>query len=401
MKPNIVIYHEDLLAYSETFILSQAESVQRFTPHYVGTRRVTGIETPRERTMVLNDHSPLGRARELTYKATGFSPHLVSHLRALNPVLMHAHFGSDGAMALPLAQRLRLPLVVTFHGYDATTHDDHLRASRSLRNRRLLSRRPQLIASCALIIAVSDHIRRSLLARGYRPEQVVTHYTGIDPTHFTPDPDEVREAAPTVLFVGRFVEKKGCVYLLRAMQAVTQAVPGARLVLIGDGPLRAEMEAAARDLHVHAEFLGRQSIGSVRDWMRRAWVFCLPSITASSGDTEGLPTVILEAMASGLPTVTTDSAGNPEAVTDGEVGFTVPERDEAGLAQALVRLLRDEPLRRRFARLGRQVVLDRFDMNKQARALEALYERASATGEAPRRTPTRVFTPDTEGVGGT
>lgn len=375
MKRNLIIYHEDLLTYSETFILGQAESLRRFTPYYAGLRRVGELETPPGRTIVVSDGTPRGRAGELLYKATGLAPRLVSRLRALRPVLMHAHFGTNGAMALPLARRLRVPLVVTFHGRDATVHDDHLRAG-TLRERRLVTRRPELIRQGALFIAVSEHIRRQLLDRGFPPEKVVTHYNGIDTTFFTPR-EGPPSAEPAVLFVGRLVEKKGAAGLLRAMAEVQRAVPGARLVLIGDGPLRATLEEQARALGVRCAFLGKLSAGAVLDHMRAAQVFCLPSLTASNGDTEGLPTVVLEALAAGVPTVSTLSAGTPEAVTDGETGLLVPERDEGALAAALIRLLRDAPLRERLARAGRRVVVERFDAAVQARALETLYDRVA------------------------
>ncbi|MEF2278512.1 glycosyltransferase [Deinococcus sp. YIM 134068] len=391
MTRNIVIYHEDLLAYSETFILNQGEALRQFRPYYVGTRRVDGIPTPPERTIVLNDRPLTGRLAELWYKATGLAPHLDRRLRELRPGLIHAHFGSNGVMALPLVRRLRLPLIVTFHGFDATTRDELLLASDSLRNRRLVTRRPQLIASGALLIAVSEHIRRQLLDRGYPPHRVVTHYNGIDTRAFTPAPEMPRENL--VLFVGRFVEKKGTEYLLRAMRAVRERVPDARLVLVGDGPLRGELEGLARELGLgpgpDVRFVGRQTPQEVRAWMAAARVFCLPSVTARSGDTEGLPTVLLEALAMGVPTVTTRSAGNPEAVTDGETGLVVPERDAAGLAHALTRLLLDPALRGSLSAAALNDVRARFDAGQQARGLEALYiravERAASAGEGAQR----------------
>lgn len=384
---NIVIYQEDLLAYSETFILNQAESLRHFVPHYVGTRRVRGLQTPPERTVVINDRPVTGRLLELAYKATGYSLRLDRHLRRLQPALIHAHFGPNGAMALPLARRLGLPLVVTFHGADATTHDEHLLASRSLRDRRLVTRRPQLIASGALFIAVSEHIRRELLRRGFPAQRVVTHYNGIDTRLFSPAPAARRDGE--VLFVGRHVEKKGGEYLLRAMREVQVALPGARLVLIGEGPRQGELQALAGALGLNCRFLGRQTPEQVRAWMARSSVFCLPSVTAGSGDTEGLPTVLLEALAMGLPTVTTDSAGNPEAVRHGQTGLVVPERDAGALAQALIRLLRERALQRTFSAAALEDVRARFDAARLSRGLEALYTDVAARGPAT-RSPARL-----------
>ncbi|WP_272977057.1 glycosyltransferase [Deinococcus geothermalis] len=391
MNGNLVLYREDLLPYSETFILNQGESLRQFTPYYVGTRRVDGIATPAERTIVLDHRTPLGRSEELLYKATGFSPQLLRRVRAVQPLLLHAHFGFDGAMVLPLVRRLRRPLIVTFHGRDATMRDEYLKRAGSLRERRLVAWRSRLIREGALFIAVSEHIRRQLLDQGFPHEKVVTHYNGIDTRFFTPEPGTPPAAEPTVLFVGRFVEKKGAFYLLRAMHAVQRLVPEARLVLIGDGPQRPALEALAQQLGLRCAFVGKQPLGVVREHLRAAWVFCLPSVTASNGDTEGLPTVLLEALATGLPTVTTASAGNPEAVRDGETGLVVAERDETALARALVRLLRDESLRCRLALAGRRAVEQGFDAERQARGLEALYLRVlgqtlSEVGRQPART---------------
>lgn len=353
-------------------MLNQGESLRHFTPYYVGLRRVAGLDLPRERTLTLNGGTSVNRFEELVYKATSVSPRLVARLRALAPSLLHAHFGPDGVTALPLARQLRLPLIVTFHGYDATIHDTVWRASARLRDRRFPARRTRLLREGALFIAVSNHIARQLTLRGCPPEKLVTHYIGVDTDVFSPVPQ--RAHGLEVLFVGRLVEKKGVAYLLRAMREVQDAEPDTRLTLAGDGPLRAELEALACSLNLRCTFLGRQSPEEVRGLMARADVFCLPSVTARNGDTEGLPTVLVEAQAMGLPAVTSDSAGNPEAVRHEQTGLVVPEKDERALARALLRLLREEQTWRRFSLAAREWTLDRFDARKQARVLEELYE---------------------------
>ena len=382
-RANIVIYRENLLPYSETFILSQAEALRQFRPHYVGMRRVTGgIATPSERTMVLNDGSGRGRMAELAYKASGFAPRLYTRLKRLKPKLIHAHFGLDGVLALPISRRLRLPLIVTFHGFDATMRDEYLLAVNSRRSRRIVTHRPQLIREGAMFIAVSEHIRRQLLAKGFPPERVVTHYNGIDVSVFSPAPEGERE--DMVMFVGRLVEKKGGEYLLRAMQVVQRRFPWAQLVMVGDGPLRGELENLAEELQLSCRFLGRQTPAQVRNWMRVAQLFCVPSVTAENGDSEGLPTVILEAMAMGVPVVATSSAGNPEAVRHNHTGLIVPERDVAALAEALIRLMDDAALRLQFRRAGLEDVHRRFDARRLIGGLEQLYLRV--LNEADERT---------------
>ena len=372
MQRAVAIYRENLLTYSETFILNQGESLRRFTPYYVGTRRLPGLDLPCGRTLVLNGGGAVGRVEELVYKAADVSPRLVARLRALQPSLLHAHFGPDGAAALPLARQLHLPLIVTFHGYDATVRDAALRGAATRRDREFPAKRAKLLREGTLFIAVSDHIRRQLLLQGCPPEKLVTHHIGVDTAFFSPPAERTRE--PEVLFVGRLVEKKGCVHLLRAMREVQTAEPEARLTVVGDGPLRDELEAQARTLGVHCAFLGQQTPAEVRSLMARAKVFCLPSVTAHNGDTEGLPTVLVEAQAMGLPAVTSDSAGNPEVVLHERTGLVVPAQDERALARALLRLLQEELTWHRFSSAARQWTLDHFDIRKQTGLLEDLYE---------------------------
>ena len=246
MQRAVAIYRENLLTYSETFILNQGESLRRFTPYYVGTRRLRGLDLPCGRTLVLNGGGAVGRVEELVYKAADVSPRLVARLRALQPSLLHAHFGPDGAAALPLARQLHLPLIVTFHGYDATVRATRPCARGHPRDREFPVKRAKLLREGTLFIAVSDHIRRQLLLQGCPPEKLVTHHIGVDTAFFSPPAERTRE--PEVLFVGRLVEKKGCVHLLRAMREVQAAEPEARLTVVGDGPLRDELEAQARTL---------------------------------------------------------------------------------------------------------------------------------------------------------
>ena len=170
------------------------------------------------------------------------------------------------------------------------------------------------------------------------------------------------------------VEKKGAEYLIRAMAHVERAVPEARLVVVGDGPLRAPLEAEAGMLLQGARFLGRQPPAEVRAWMGRARVFCVPSVTATSGDREGFGVVFLEAQAMGTPVVSSRSGGIPESVADGETGFLLPERDVEGLAARITMLLSDGAAWEAMSQRGQDRVRSEFDTARLTRRLEALYD---------------------------
>ena len=129
MKRNLLIYRDHLLHPSETFIKAQGEGLKRYKAYYLGSRRVSGHELPQERVVVFNNGTWPGLIREAIFKITGRDMFLVNRLQAAKPCLVHAHFGSDGVLALPVAQKLGIPLVVTIHGFDATVKDEFARRS--------------------------------------------------------------------------------------------------------------------------------------------------------------------------------------------------------------------------------------------------------------------------------
>jgi colanic acid/amylovoran biosynthesis glycosyltransferase len=369
--PAVVVFSSLLLPPSQTFILAQGEMLARFQAHYVGSRRVPGLDLPPERTWVVNRGGALGNLREAWFKLSGFDRPLQQHLQQLSPALIHAQFGLSGALALPLARSLKIPLIVHFRGADATIKEEIARYS-SLNHWIYFRRRDRLQRETQLFLTVSKFIKEKLIEQGFPPEKIVAHYHGVDTAQFNPDPDLPRE--PVVLFVGRLTEKKGCDDLIQAMAKVQQDIPEVELVLIGDGPLRATLETQARQSLKKYRFLGVQPHSVVKDWMNRSRLLATPSITASEGDSEGLPNVVLEAQAMGLPVIATLHAGIPEAVIDHETGLLAAERDPDALAAYALRLLRDPDLWQRFSTKGRQHVCANFDRATQTRVLEAMYE---------------------------
>ena len=146
------------------------------------------------------------------------------------------------------------------------------------------------------------------------------------------------------------------------MAQVQQTMPEVKLVIIGDGLLRYHLESLATNLLKRYRFLGIQSPEAVRKWMQSSSVLVAPSITTAQGETEGLPMVILEAMAMKLPVVSSIHAGIPEAIIDGKTGFLTQQKDEQALAQSMLRLLQNNQIREHFAESGRQQVEQRFDL---------------------------------------
>jgi glycosyltransferase involved in cell wall biosynthesis len=375
-RPVVVVFRKRLLPWSETFIAAQGGRLVRYRPVFAGFRWDKAGKTylAGQDTVLLEDHArlpALARALQRTVGLVG--PAFLRTLRERAPVLVHAHFGRSADAAIPLARALGVPLVATYHGCDITV------VPRSARERR---RRARVFAASTRVLAVSEFIAAGLRANGCPPDKIVVHFIGVDTERFHPDPAVEREPAQ-VLFVGRIVEKKGLVHLVRAMPAVQRAHPAAELLVAGDGPLRAALEAEARSLGVRAKFLGIVPPAQVQELMRRTTVMCVPSVPATSGDDEGLGMVIVEAQASGAPVVISRSGGMPETVVDGVTGLVAAPGDEAAFAAHLSVLLGDPARRASFSTAARANVLERFDLGRQTARLETLYD--EVVGAAPRQ----------------
>lgn len=381
MSKRVIIYRDQLLPYSETFIPAQVENFLSYEGIYVGVERFQGnrYPLPPERTLVLSDVAKITPRRRILFLASGGWGYKswFQQLKNLSPCLIHAHFGPNGVWALPIQKNLKIPLVVTFHGYDITVD---AKSEVNLNDiygvtplpQLYFWRRNKLFKKASYCIAVSEFIRTQLISKGCPPDKVVVHYIGVDTEKFCSEPNLKRE--PIILGVGRLVEKKGYRYLLKAMAQVQSVLPELKLVLIGDGELRAELEQQAKSTLKNFQFLGVQSPNEVKNWMNRSLMLCAPSVTDTNGNSEGLPITILEAQAMNLPVVSSIHSGIPEAVIDGETGFLAPEKDWNTLAEKILTLARNHQLQEQFAKAGRQQIEYKFNLKSNTKDLERLYD---------------------------
>lgn len=368
-RRDVLIYRNQLFRSSDSYIVEQARTMRRFRPIFVG-RSLEGIAPKDARIVTLEDASGLSRFRHLHFR--NHHP-LMKRLRDARPVLVHAHFGVDGVYALPIASALGVPLVVSFHGFDATMTGGALWSSGQAALRNYVLFRRKLARSGALFLCSSDFLRKKLLSRGFPEARTRTHYIGVDPDAL--QQKQGTRQAGLVLHVARLVDMKGTSQLLEAFAKVCRSISQLELVIIGDGPLRSELivQASALGIKDQTRFLGIVPHNEVLDWLRRAAVLCQPSIRAASGAEEGLGMVLLEAGALGVPVVATKTGGIPEAVVDGKTGLLVPEGDVDALAERLEWLLDNAPQAVAMGRAGRERVSTKFNLNRQTEMLEALY----------------------------
>jgi colanic acid/amylovoran biosynthesis glycosyltransferase len=284
--------------------------------------------------------------------------------------LIHAHFGHFGLDMLEVARSLDIPLLVTFHGMDA---------SKLLRDARY-TRQLAGLFDYAHVITISRDMARRLEPYGADASRLNVHYIGVPVEGFeyvdrVPVAEKFRTGEPVEFAqVSNFVEKKGHRYTIEAFARHLEKYPHHKLTLAGDGPLRAEMESvcAAKGIKNSVTFTGRAVKSEVNELMRRADVFLHHSVVAGDGDMEGLPTVLMEAMSTGLVVVSTFHSGIPELVENGVDGYLVGERDVDAYVATLERLAECDP---RMASRARAKIESTFNMSIQNRTLARIYEK--------------------------
>lgn len=286
---------------------------------------------------------------------------------------IHGHFiWGGGTAAWMIAKLLDIPFSVTVHAFDI--YDQRVGDN-------LLTRK---LDDAAFIVSVSAFNVAELVRRKSewgRKSHVVR--CGIDVSQITPRPyrrsrtivSEARtETRLKVVCVGRLTEKKGIRFLLSAVHRLSTQ-HSFDVVIIGDGEDAAVLRDFARALGVShcVQFRGSQSNADVLAELANADIFALPCVVTQSGDRDGIPVVLMEAMAAGLPVVSTSVSGIPELISDNHNGVLVRPRDAGDLAHALERLADSEALRARLGEQGRRTIVERFNIRDSATSLRNLF----------------------------
>ena len=295
------------------------------------------------------------------------------YLQAKAIRLVLAEFGPVGNEMLPITQDLGIPLIVYFHGYDAFNQEMLTRCGRQYAN---------LFREAARIIGVSEVMLERLRQLGAPSDKLVHLPAFVDLSRFPCcDHSGLR---PRFLAVGRFAETKSPHLTLLAFQQVAQAIPEATLTMVGKGGGGELFEACvilakALGLQNRVEFKGVLSHEEVATEMRQARAFVQHSVTTpEQGDMEGKPVAVMEAMASGLPVVTTRHSGIPEIIEHEVTGLLVPEYDVSAMASAMIRLAKNDELVQQIGRRASAFIHGHPLISRHVEILEEIVDRCIA-----------------------
>ena len=278
------------------------------------------------------------------------------------PAVILCHFGHMGLRILPVARQLKIPVVAHFHGFDL---------SEALRNRWYRWSLTRHARRFTANVVVAEYQRRELLKCGVRNEQIHLIPCGA-PVNEIGLAESVGRQPCRFLAIGRLIEKKAPLATLQAFAECQRAVPDVSLTIIGEGPLRGEIQSLCQELGINSQvrLLGRQPSDTVMRELQSSSVFVQHSVTTAKGDMEGWPVSIAEAMAAGLPVVATGHAGIPAQVIDGETGFLVEEQDWRSMGRQMALLAANPELRVRMGRRSAEVAKERFDQREMTNKLE-------------------------------
>lgn len=292
--------------------------------------------------------------------------------------VIHAHWVLPNAPAAALvARRRNLPLVVSMHGSDVFMAE---------KNRAFGSAARLAFDRAAWLTACSDELLQRALALGVDENKTELIPYGADAKAFHVEADkaarvraqlELKRDDVMILAVGRMVYKKGFEFLVQAMPSILQRAPSARLVLVGYGDLRGDLEDRARALGLDGRvaFAGQVPRSEIPAYFAAADIVSVPSVRDAAGNVDGLPNVVLEGMAAGKPLVASNIAGFPDVIQQDESGLLVPEKDSAALADAIVQLAHDPGLRARLGAHGRARVHHDLNWETVAGRFISVYQR--------------------------
>ena len=288
--------------------------------------------------------------------------------------LMHIYFGHTGVHLLPFIKEWDKPCVVSFHGMDIQPRPDQTGYDEQMR---------ELLQTAPLLLARSHSLMDRLAAMGAPRERLRLNRTGIplDAFPFLQRPAPA-DGAWQFVQACRLIAKKGLRTSLRAFARFRERWPAAKFILAGDGPMRAEVEkmVAEMELGSAVELRGFLDQAGLAKLYAESHIFLHPSEMTEDLNQEGVPNSMLEAMATGLPVAATLHGGIPEAVTDGATGFLVEERDDEGLASAMLRMAGDPEMWARMGAAAAQSVQEEFSQARAIEKLEGFYDEAKQAG---------------------
>src|SRR5690606_35246734 len=360
---NIAIFTPNQNPYSETFIQAHKNYLKGNVFYYYGRKNiqlesVPQLSSPWERRL-------LNLKKKLLKKPLGFIQEtiILNSLKKNKIDVVLAEYGTHAHFILPYIKKAGLPLVVHFHGYDASITKvvkDH-------------NNYKEVFQYASKVVAISRKMEHMLLEMGCPQEKLEYNVYGPQPEFLEVQP---KYAKKQFVAIGRFTDKKAPYYTILAFKKAIEKHPDAKMIMAGDGQLLNVCKNLVKHFGIEAqvEFPGIITSEKYRELLSESLGFVQHSITAETGDMEGTPLAVLEASAAGIPVVSTKHAGIPDVIIHNETGLLCEEHDVEGMANNMIALLDDEAFAKKMGKAGKRNILANFSMERHINALQEILE---------------------------
>lgn len=372
-KPVVAHINNVFFAGSETFIYHYISNLKRFHPICLSWT----IKNLEQFNFPMNDIYLLTFKRYTTdwifyggiRKYFGIDLFAENICRKRKVKLIHTHFGTNGAYSLKLKKRLKIPLIITFYGFDVSVYDV------IEKNRKNYL---ELFQEGELFLVEGNFMKNKLISLGCPESKIKIQRIAIPIKNieFRCRKPKKKKEKIKLIFAGRFVEKKGLIYALKAIKEVYDITKAIEFFIIGDGPLKKEIEEFIKKnkMEYYVRLLGFLSYSEYLKEMQNSDIFIHPSITATNGDSEGgAPTTILEAQAMGMPVISTNHCDIPNIVIPGKSALLSEEKDWEGIANNILYLIKNQEIWENMGKIGREFVEKYHNIDNEVVLLEEKY----------------------------
>ncbi|MBI6118552.1 glycosyltransferase [Salegentibacter maritimus] len=364
--PNIAIISPSQNAYSETFIQEHKKLLTGEKYYYYGSLQNRILE---DKGSLLKNRKKLifKLKRKILNKSHSwyYLQFLLDSFRKNDIQVVLAEYGPTGQQILPVVKELNLPLIVHFHGFDASVTQIKEKNNNY----------KELFDYASSVIVVSRKMYKVLMDIGCPKNKLIYNVYGPNDAFFKVKPQFLKDQ---FIAVGRFVDKKAPYYLILSFSIVIKEYQQAKLFIAGEGALwnTCKNLITALNLENNIFLLGVISPDTYRKYLSESLSFVQHSVVADNGDSEGTPVAILEASAAGIPVIATYHAGIPDVIINGETGLLVEEHDYIAMAERMKDFLRNKEYAKKLGKKGKKIIRDNFSLDRHIKVLDGLISRA-------------------------
>jgi colanic acid/amylovoran biosynthesis glycosyltransferase len=368
MKKVCAHYLATYLTTNTVWIYNLLKNLTRYQPVIISRRLMNTNIFPLDHIMSLaNLHKVNYLYNFLIFKTKGYFPSFKKYCKINRVKLLHTHFGYDGVKLIGLKKQLNIPMICSFYGYDAYKDPNYPTYYQKLKI---------LFEEADKIFALGPHMKKRLIELGCSSEKIQIQHLGINV-------DEIEFKQRTLtsenkfqfLTAASFVVKKGIDDTLKSLHLIRKEI-NFTLHLIGDGILRNNILTLIKNLNLQNKVIlyGYQPYKTFLNKCYKVHAYLQASKTAENNDKEGTPMSLVDAMATGLPVVSTHHSDIPEIVINGKTGFLAQENDPEGFAKAILKLLNNNENYKQFSRASRQHIKQHFNAKIQSLQIEKIYD---------------------------